>query len=219
MLFTASKKKWELKYYNQHFNNWNKGYLRYLNSKQSGKVFVQSDLPNILDQIKCEIQIYELNDWLHENKKQDDSFYELLKFKFPYNQLLQDFINSRTSDFGSRYFRMVALEIAYGFWKDEGSEYHPIPSKIQFYIPARRLWIYDFHTRYGKKLITQNYEKLRPGKVYNFSQLDMRLSGMLIAIGFRFKAIQPLEHKWVEVEYSDIEWEDLKIHEKGFYDV
>lgn len=219
ILFCASRKKWELLYYNDHFNNWNKGYLRFITRKKNNESFDYSDLSSVLDQVKDKVEIYELNDFLQERKDLDGLFYETLKQKFPENLLLHNVINLRNSDFGSRYYRMVVLEIAFGVWKEEGNEYHQIPDKTPFYIPARRLWYFDYHTKSAKKLIVENYNQLRPGKGYNFPALDLRLSGMLLGIGYRFRVKKPLEHQWFEVELSDTEWLELKAHEQSFYNI
>lgn len=219
MLFCAAKKKWELNYYQEHFSNWNKGYLQFITRKDNGEVFDYTSLNTMLDQLSDEIQIYEFNYWLQLRKDLDDNFFELLKTKFPNNQLLTKFINGRTSDSSSLYYRMVVLEVAFEVWKEDGNSYHSIPDKTSFYVPARRKWYFDIHTKSAKKLIIANYNQLRPGKDYQFPTLDLRLSGMLIAIGFRFKVKRPLDYKWTEVELSDIEWLELKAHEKRFYDI
>jgi hypothetical protein len=217
----ASKKKWELDYYQNHFSNWNQGYLLYLNKKKNGYVFDYDDLSNILDQVKDVVEIYALNDFLHAEKKSDDRFYDLLRVKYPEHKLLQNFITALTSDFGARYRRLVSLEILYGVIQDEGSEYHLIPeNKPLFFIPAKRLWMFDIHVKGSKKMIIANYNQLRPGPNYNFPQLDLRLSGMLIAILFRFMTrTNLLQHEWTSVVYSDLEWENLKKHEQNFYDI
>lgn len=219
MLFSGSMKKWEILYYQDHFDNWNKGYLRFITRKKNGYIFDYSTIDVLLDQITNEIQIYELNYFLQERKDQDDIFFELLKVKFPNNQLLQKFINARTGDSSSLYFRMVSLELAFCVWKEDANSYHPIPEKTSFYIPAKRVWYFDIHTKSAKKLITQNYNHLRPGKNYQFHSLDLRLSGMLLGIAFRFRVKRPLEYLWMEVELSDTDWQELVEHEKRFYDV
>ena len=216
--FTLTKKKWQLSYMDHHFDDWCIGYENYCTKTQTGTQFDYrwSEIWALIQDPT--FNIYELNYFLQNRKDLDSElFRNLLMQTIP--QEARSLIEGRNTDFGSGYYRMTILEIIRGYWHPEANQWENPTGHVPFYTPKKQPLYFDIHSRETAKIIRLNYQKLRPGPSYSIQGLDLRLSGMILGIAFRFKAKNPLSRDWGEVVLSDNDWRLIQLHERRYYKI
>lgn len=170
------RKKWELEYLHKypHFETWiDTHFLVPEDVKSISQIDVKS-----LNDLFAAYKLY----WLVKfHKDQKLRIWEqLLSVPDP---TIQTLIRLRQQ---SSYALMTATEIIVGAYTAEANDLYTMPTaKLRSYIPLPKTWCEDIHTHTGWARF-KRFQDLIASNKFIEKQLDLRASGMVCAVGFRF---------------------------------
>lgn len=107
---------------------------------------------------------------------------------------------------------MTATEIITGVYTNEANELHSMPAEpLRSYIPLPKTWCEDIHTHTGWARF-KKFRNLVETNTFTEAQLDLRASGMVSAVGFRFTAKSKFGS--VGPEILKTEWQSVPISQE-----
>ena len=215
--FCKATKKWQIPGYSNHCDLWSQGYFKFRERMISGITLDLQSILNELSNFKDMAHLYELSYWIKGNKIMEAPFRQRMIEMRPDQSCLKDLFDTVTSKFGTSYPRILGLEILGNYWNHEANNFKEDISEYQFFIPSQRPWMFDWHTRKGKKVLQQISKIIKPNAEFPSREICPRLSGSIIGVAFRHRCPSPLSKEWGEVYFSDEDWLLTQIHNSYYY--
>lgn len=202
-----SRKKWELDYMKGHFDHWMKGFQNYYENRASW------DQDKMIERIKkfdSLDELYEIVFYTRAHKEWDQWVFSTLaeRAEREKNERLKDYLQYIPPTERLHYHKMVGLELAIGHFSEEANELHPDVDVTKNYIPNFPPYTFDCHGIRGLKKVVAAWPSIEKG--HPNETVDMRWSGQLLGILWRFKAYEQLGSMTSDTG-GDWPWEAVKI--------
>jgi hypothetical protein len=229
-----SRKKWELDYMKDHFLDWNKGFLTYYRNrdKWSAEYMVER-----MQSYQTPAEAYEILFFVSENKEADHNMLmvqgstveELFWVKMETkaiqenNERLKKYLSLKPTSY---YGRMVALELGIGYWDEQANEYGNDFNPEKNYLPSSREYAFDCHGIIGQSRLTKNWKEVDRASFTKSSKIDLRWSGMLFGIYWRFECYKQhgmltdsngKDIPWDDVKLDPVIWRETMLHDSFYY--
>ena len=213
-----SRKKWELDYMKDHFVDWNNGLFAYYYNKEK---WCPEYMVERIASYQTPAEAYEILFYVSQNKEAghnllmvhgstvEELFWAKIESRAvsESNEMLKEYLTLRPSSY---YQRMVALELAIGYWDEQANEYYPEVIVDKNYIPSARDYGFDCHSFIGLSRLKKHWSEMESGKFTKSSKLDLRWSGILPGILRRFECYK--QHGLLtDSNGKDVAWNDVKL--------
>jgi len=229
-----TRKKWELDYMKDHFLDWNKGFMMYYKNRPQ---WSPEHMVERIGSYQTPAEAYEILFYVSENKEKDhdllmvqgatveELFWAKIEAKAHHdkNERLLRYLSLKPSSY---YGRMVALELGIGHWDEQANEYHPEIEVKENYIPSYRDYGFDCHGIVGQNRLIKHWKDVDENSITKSSKLDLRWSGMLMGIYFRFECYKQhgmlTDHNGVDIPWSEVKldplvWRETMLHDSFYY--
>lgn len=202
-----SRKKWDLEYMKGHFEHWLAGFQNYYKNRSE---WDQSRMIEKIKTFQTLDEAYEILFFTRAHKEWDQWVFSTLAERADRekNERLKDYLQYIPPTERLHYHKMVGLELAINHFSEEANELLPDMDVRSNYIPNFPNYTFDVHGYRGKKLIYDHWKSIE--KCHPASSLDLRWSGQLMGILWRFKAYEQLGTMKSD-EGGDWPWEAVKI--------
>jgi len=207
-LMFRSRKKWELPYYQNHFVDWLDGFYEAENNKESlDEGWMKRRIMRFSDLVEA----YKILYFTRYHKKDaalQSVFWEKIEQRAvkEKNERLLKFIGLRPGD--SHYNRMMALELTLGFWEDDANDIRIKAQPDEYpglYVEDYAL---DRHNYHGISRLLNNWGEVAPNKDFSETGVDLRWTGQLSGIYWRFECYRQKGHLTSHTG-EDVQWTDV----------
>lgn len=225
----ASRKKWEIECRRGSFEDYLEGYIRADNRRED--LPSREEIERIVSTSEDPVLLYEMMWGAKLNYDDESRFKFLIGVLEPRVKALggwpEKLANQGLKNFSPGiYVAKMSIEMLTGRWDDSGNEIYD-GAKVEMkpesmpVIQAPRPYVFDNHTRTGRRLIIEHFNKIEPNKPLP-DGIDLRWSGMLIGVGWRECAAKQfprafMDKKWEEVTITQELWDKIRPCDKHYY--